>query len=47
VYNVAMPLLLRQFPDQPPLKYVTLQPSAPSETAAAIQNAQEKAQSPA
>ena len=47
VYNVAMPLLLRQFPDQPPLKYVTLRPSAPSETAAAIQNAQEKAQSPA
>jgi Icc-related predicted phosphoesterase len=47
VYNVAMPLLLRSFPDRPPLKLFTLQPSAPSETAAALQSAQEKAQTSA
>ncbi|HEY4213224.1 MAG TPA: metallophosphoesterase [Steroidobacteraceae bacterium] len=36
VYNVAMPLLLRSFPNQPPLRFVTLPPSPPSETVASM-----------
>ena len=27
VYNVALPLLLRAFPNQPPLRFVTLPPA--------------------
>ncbi len=39
VYNVAMPLLLRTFPDRPPYRIVEIPRSPASETAAAIMNA--------
>jgi Icc-related predicted phosphoesterase len=39
VYNVAMPLLLQQFPDRPPFRVVELEASPASETAAALESA--------
>jgi|HubBroStandDraft_5_1064220.scaffolds.fasta_scaffold01892_6 Icc-related predicted phosphoesterase len=39
VYNVAMPLLLQQFPDRPPFRVVELAASPASDTAAALENA--------
>jgi Icc-related predicted phosphoesterase len=39
VYNVAMPLLLQQFPDRPPFRVVELAASPASETAAALESA--------
>ena len=39
VYNVAMPLLLQQFPDRSPFRVVELGASPASETAAALESA--------
>ncbi len=39
VYNVAMPLMLRSFPDRPPYRIVAVPKSPPSATTAAIQSA--------
>ena len=43
VYNVAMPLLLQKYPDQPPFRVVELPEAPPSETEAALVHAREAA----
>jgi len=43
VYNVAMPLLLRTYPDRPPFRVVELPEATPSETEAALANARQTA----
>ena len=43
VYNVAMPLLLQKYPDQPPFRVVELPEAPPSETEAALLNARQTA----